>query len=103
MLEWAAFVSRHQQRAVGDILNGSRADLERDAAMTLATLARDHAQQLLAENKGAPFADDTYSRAVRRMVTGAMAIKKQRDLAKQNALMDRLFAEQEAVKAKPNE
>lgn len=100
MLEWAAFVAKHQQRALGEVLGGSRSDLERDAAYTLADLARSHAQRLIAENKGAPHAADTYSVAVRRMVTGAIAIKKQRQEIKQNAMMDKLFAEQEAAKDK---
>ncbi len=97
-LEWAAFVAHHQQRPLGVILHGMRSDLERDAAYTLADLARTHAQRLLAENKSAPRDADTYSVAVRRMVVGAMAIKKRRQEARQNAVMDRLFAEQEAAK-----
>jgi len=95
---WVSFVAQHQGIPVNEVLNWSRSDLETAAAETIARLARDHAQALIAQNKPAPKSPDTYSVAVRRMVTGAMAEKRKRAEARQNALIDQLYAEQEAAK-----
>lgn len=103
MNAWASFVARHQHIPLDTVLGWTRFDLEYEAAQTLATLARNHAQMLLAENKPAPKGQDIYSQAVRRMVSGAITQQQKPTREQLQALVDRLNRErqeqQEAAKA----
>jgi hypothetical protein len=95
-LAWADFVARHHGVPVHTVLDWRVSDLEREAAAIIARLARDAARELVRTNKPAPKAGDLYSRAVRRMVAGAMAAKRAREAREQAALEERLFREQES-------